>query len=274
MVAAGAAESGGDVGLAVLAEDADGEVARAGHGPGQVAGADFGVVLAEGPVTDVVQGVQVGPVTVPGVQRVGGDHDVLQVEAVQQGPERGDLVALGGDLPLGQDGAAVRHRDQESDSRGLGGARAADRLAVHRDRPQRRPPRGRLPLRGGRLTGLQVGADRRVRCVAVDAFEQAADGGGVRHGPLPGERVGREAQDAHDGLRDVRDPLADGDERAGAGQHRRRCRAQQGERRVAPPPGIARVGDGGQESTQVSGFLQGERGGLGSQLLQRRGHGG
>jgi hypothetical protein len=41
VVAAGAAERGGDVGVAVLAVDADGEVTQAGHDAGQVLGADL-----------------------------------------------------------------------------------------------------------------------------------------------------------------------------------------------------------------------------------------
>jgi hypothetical protein len=48
------AEGGGDVGLAVLAEDADGKVAQGSHGAGQGAGADLGVVLAERAIPDVM----------------------------------------------------------------------------------------------------------------------------------------------------------------------------------------------------------------------------
>ncbi|MGC2997975.1 hypothetical protein ACPF8X_06155 [Streptomyces sp. G35A] len=55
MVSGGVAEGGGDVGVAVLAVDADGEVAQAGHDAGQVAGADFRGVLVEGAVADVVE---------------------------------------------------------------------------------------------------------------------------------------------------------------------------------------------------------------------------
>jgi hypothetical protein len=40
---------------AVETQDADGEVAQAGHGPGGVAGADLAGVLGEGGVADVVQ---------------------------------------------------------------------------------------------------------------------------------------------------------------------------------------------------------------------------
>lgn len=50
---------------------------------------------------------EVGAVSVLGVQRVGGDDGAGQVDAVQQGPEGGDLVALVGDLALGQDVTGV-----------------------------------------------------------------------------------------------------------------------------------------------------------------------
>ncbi|MEN3585591.1 hypothetical protein AAH978_15730 [Streptomyces sp. ZYX-F-203] len=58
-----------------------------------------------------------------GVQRVSGDDDAVQiVDRIQRGREGGDLVALVGDLPLGQDAAGVIHR-REQDHRGLlGGA--------------------------------------------------------------------------------------------------------------------------------------------------------
>jgi hypothetical protein len=54
-VAGVAAQGCGDVAVAVGAQDADGEVAQAGHGAGGVAGADLGGVLSEGGVADVVQ---------------------------------------------------------------------------------------------------------------------------------------------------------------------------------------------------------------------------
>jgi hypothetical protein len=44
-------------GVAVLAVDADGEVAQAGHDAWEAADIDLGVVLAEGAVADVVQAV-------------------------------------------------------------------------------------------------------------------------------------------------------------------------------------------------------------------------
>jgi hypothetical protein len=54
-VAGVAAQGGGDVASAVEAQDRDGEVAQAGHGPGGGVGADLGGVLGVGGVADVVQ---------------------------------------------------------------------------------------------------------------------------------------------------------------------------------------------------------------------------
>ncbi|MFE4054430.1 hypothetical protein [Streptomyces sp. YIM B13518] len=48
--------------MGVLAVDADGEVAQAGHDVGQVAGADVRGVLVEGAVADVVELVLDAPV--------------------------------------------------------------------------------------------------------------------------------------------------------------------------------------------------------------------
>ncbi|WP_180303875.1 hypothetical protein [Streptomyces sp. JV178] len=133
-----------------------------------------------------------------GVQSVAGQHAAGEVDGVWSGLEGGDLVALGGDLLLGQDHAVVVRRGQQLD-RGRGaGAGAAHGLAVDRDRPQRG-----LRRRFGRLrwccSGPQVSADRRVKRVAVEALEQTADGGRMRYGPDAGERVGREAEVAQTG---------------------------------------------------------------------------
>lgn len=79
-----------------------------------------------------------------GVQRVGGDDRAGQVDAVQQGPEGGDLVALVGDLTLGQDVTGVVHRGEQGDVPGDGGcvSRAGpcrqQRSPAVRGRPGRR----------------------------------------------------------------------------------------------------------------------------------------
>src|SRR4029450_3609484 len=54
-VAGIAAQRGGDVAVTVGAQDADGEIAQAGHGAGGGAGSDLGGVLGEGGVAEVVQ---------------------------------------------------------------------------------------------------------------------------------------------------------------------------------------------------------------------------
>ena len=54
-VAGVAAQRGGDVAVTVPPQDADGEIAQAGHGAGGGAGPDLGGVLGEGGVAEVVQ---------------------------------------------------------------------------------------------------------------------------------------------------------------------------------------------------------------------------
>ncbi|GGT46527.1 hypothetical protein GCM10010254_76110 [Streptomyces chromofuscus] len=80
--------------------------------------------------------------SVLGVQRVGGDDRAGRVDAVQQVPESGGLVALVGGLALGQDVTGVVHRGEQGDAPGDVGARAAQGLAVNRDRPQSGAGRG------------------------------------------------------------------------------------------------------------------------------------
>src|SRR6266511_176947 len=106
-VAGVAAQRGGDVAVAAGVEDADGEVAQAGHGPGGVAGADLGGVLGEGGVADVVQRldapVAADPVGQAGGVGLGGGEVGDGVDrhgppaAASQGPDpAGDADSLGG----------------------------------------------------------------------------------------------------------------------------------------------------------------------------------
>jgi hypothetical protein len=74
----------------------------------------------------------------------------------------------------------------------------------------------------------------------------------VRHRPQAGEWIGSEAEDAQHMLRGIGDPLADRDERASPGQHRRDGCAQQREGRIPQSSRIARIGDQDQETPQVS----------------------
>src|SRR4029450_4763268 len=69
-VAGVAAQGGGDVAVAAGTQDADGEVAQAGHGPWGGAGAGLGGVLGEGDIADVVQRLD-GPVTAHVVGQAG-----------------------------------------------------------------------------------------------------------------------------------------------------------------------------------------------------------
>lgn len=147
-----------------------------------VVGLDLGDVVG-------AAGTEVGAVGVLSVQGIGGDHGAGEIDAVQQGLEGGDFVALVSDLTLGKNAAGVVHRGEQGDVRG--GARAAQGLPVDRDRPQSRPGRGGA---GGR-----EGADRAVQGVAVELDHQAAQGVRVRDGhgagqPVDGESEGRQAQ--------------------------------------------------------------------------------
>jgi hypothetical protein len=56
------AQGGGEVDRSGVAQRADGEVARAGHGVWAGAGAQLGAVLGEGGVAEVVQAVLDRPV--------------------------------------------------------------------------------------------------------------------------------------------------------------------------------------------------------------------
>src|SRR6266508_432216 len=106
-VAGVAAQRGGDVAVAVGVEDADGEVAQAGHGVWGVAGADLGGVLGEGGVADVVQRLD-APVASDPVGQAGG--------VGLGGGEVGDRVDR-----HGSPAAAAQGADPAGDADGLGG---------------------------------------------------------------------------------------------------------------------------------------------------------
>jgi hypothetical protein len=71
-VAAGMSQRGGEVEVAGKAQRADGEVAEAGHHPGEAAAARGGGVFAEGHVADPVQPVLDPPVPTQPVGQLGG----------------------------------------------------------------------------------------------------------------------------------------------------------------------------------------------------------
>ncbi len=70
-VAGVASQRGGDVAVAASAQDADGQVAQAGHGPRCGAGADLAGVLGEGDIAEVVQRLD-APVAPDPVGQAGG----------------------------------------------------------------------------------------------------------------------------------------------------------------------------------------------------------
>lgn len=209
--------------------------------PGQLCdlGIQAGMVLLDDSHVVGTTADQIGAVIALGMQGIGGQYGILQVEWAQQRLEGGDFVALGSDLTLGQDHAVVVRRGQQLDRSGGLGARAADHLAVDGDQSPHRPLR--LRLGHERRSGLQICAKCRVQRVAVDAVQQTAHGGGVRHGPETGERVDGETEGTQDLLRSVRDPLTDGKERACPRQYRCGSRAQQRSRWIPPPADIAGI---------------------------------
>jgi hypothetical protein len=83
--------------------------------------------------------VQVGGVVALGVEGVGGDdgpREIRVVGLVEQGCELGDPVGLRADFARGEcDAVAVADRGQHEDPAAVRSLRAAQALAVHRDRP-------------------------------------------------------------------------------------------------------------------------------------------
>jgi hypothetical protein len=203
--------------------------------PGQLADplVEAGVVLLhDGEVAGALF-PQVGAVFVLGVESIGVDHSAVEIEGVEQGPEGGDLVALVGDLPLGEDPAGVVHRGQQSDRGTAGCARAAQGFAVHRDCLSCR--RMTVRFRRGRTAIKEVLADRGVQGIAVGPQEQAAERGLVRRADDPGQRVGPVAEAGQDLLRCVRRPLPDRERRLRPGQDRGRRGGQQRDGRQTQP---------------------------------------
>jgi hypothetical protein len=101
-----------------------------------------------------------------GLERVGGDHRAGQVQALKQRFEAGHLAGGAVDLALGQHPAGgVLHGGQQVDLPAAA-TRAAQRLAVHRDRPS---PLARMVTVGqpranhpGQRLGIQTRQVRRM----------------------------------------------------------------------------------------------------------------
>jgi hypothetical protein len=168
-----------------------------------------------------------------GLQRVGGDHHVGEVEPVQQRAEGAHLLGCAADLALGQHRTAgVIHRRQQVHRAAVtvGWVGAAQRLAVDGHRP---PPAG-----PGR-TGVPVPVGQRVW---FQAGKGPADGGLGGDG----EVVGGVAAGTHRGpdvLGRIGGPFGDRGDRPGAGQYRGGGQAQDGNQRVAPATVGGGVGD-------------------------------
>jgi hypothetical protein len=127
-----------------------------------------------------------------GVERIGGDHGVGEVQAAQQWPELGDLVGLAVNPGLAQDAAAgMVHDRQQVHLCGVVVAAAAQGLAVNRDRPARRAGGRRRP--GGRWgwqLGGQPGADGTVEAsgsTRASTRRTVASPGGLK-APVHGSR--------------------------------------------------------------------------------------
>ena len=74
---------------------------------------------------------QEGGVATLGMQTVGGDHGRVQLQWLQQRPERRYLVTLVGDLPLGQHHSSVGDRRQQVWCLAIGTPGAPDDVAFH-----------------------------------------------------------------------------------------------------------------------------------------------
>jgi hypothetical protein len=180
------------------------------------------IVLHDQQVGGVLGGDQPVGMLALAVERVGSDHGVGEVQAVQQRPELGDLIGLAVHFGPGEDTAAgVVHHGEQVDLRVAVVAAAAQGLAIDRDRPARRAGcRWRPRCRRGWLLAGQPSADGAVQGVGVDAGQHAVHcrlGGWL---PGAGPRVAAGRERGQDLTGRVAGPLADGGQGPRAGQHR------------------------------------------------------
>ncbi|GEC10541.1 hypothetical protein SSP24_81960 [Streptomyces spinoverrucosus] len=184
-------------------------------------------------------------VTGLGVHRIGSDDQAVQVQPVQQRGGGGDLVALGGDLPLADDGLGlVQDGGQEMDGSAFTVTAAAYGLAVDSQASQRR----RIVLdRVGGMAG-EPGAHGVIEGVAVDPGQQLAQGGGVPKAfqPEPGPHVG---------VRVRGEPCDDG-QGGGPAQNREDAQREQRAQPVAASPHPSRLGQTIQNLPQRDEFRQ------------------
>ncbi|MFE2423443.1 hypothetical protein [Streptomyces hokutonensis] len=109
-VAGGATWRGGDVGVAVLTVDADGEVAQTGHGAREKAGMDLGVELGERAVADVVQKIFDLPVPSDPVGGLGAGNRTRRQAGDQGDALDGELAAREVLPPAGGSGSEAVSR--------------------------------------------------------------------------------------------------------------------------------------------------------------------
>jgi hypothetical protein len=220
------------------------------------------VGLHDQQVGGVLGGDQPVGVLALGVERVGGDHGVGEVQLVEQRPEPGDLVGRVVDVGLDEDRVGgVVHRGEQVDRRAGVVAAAAQGLAVDRDRPPPRVGRWRWRAgRWGRLTG-QPGADGAVKGVRVDAGQHAAHGRLARWPPGAGQGVAAHPERGQHLAGRVAGPLADRGQGSGAGQHRGGRDGQHGGQCMPSAAALSWVGELGELAEQVAVLVGRQRGG-------------
>jgi hypothetical protein len=206
-----------------------------------------------------------------GVERIGSDHGIGELQAVQQRPELGDLVGLAVHPGLAQDasGGVVHHR-QQMHLRGAVVAAAAQGLAVDRDRPMRRVARRRQACWWGWLLAGQPGTDGAVQRVGVDAGQDPAHGRLRWWLPGAGQRVSAHPKRGQHLPGRVAGPLTDGGQRPRAGQHRADCDAEHADQWMSSAAPVAGVGDLGEVAEQVTALVGCQRGGRSQPLGSRR----
>ena len=164
-------------------------------------------------------------VTALGVHRIGGDDAPGQVQGLQQGRERGDLVRLAIHAGLGEHGTGALIEGSQQ-MHGLpvtaGMPGSAHRLAIHGHRPSPAPS-VLSSLASGPQPHLRIhpGPHRRIEGRGIHGFQDPADGGLIRRLEPAGQRVTADPESGQDLRRRVRHPLAHRGERPCPGQHGR-----------------------------------------------------
>jgi hypothetical protein len=224
-------------------------------------------------VGGVLVGDQPVGVLTLGVHGVGGDDPSGQVQVFQQRPEPGDLIGLGVDVDLSQDGTTgVLHRRQQVHRGGVVVAAAAQGLAVDGDCL---PPWAGGWWRGGWwwLVPGSPGTDGTVQRVGVDAAQHTADGGLVGWPGGAGPGVAAYPERGQDRAGRISGPLTDRGQRSGSGEHGDDRDAQHRSQGVPSAASVAWVGELGEVVEQTTALVGCQRGGRG-QPMSNSGDGG